>query len=376
MTSFGLIGMGMKHRAFRNAMMVVLMTLASGTLTLTVAVNTRIAALVAGDRDYLVVVASEEDADLPYSHLVKLRQLPKANVLAWINLIPVSDGANYRYGLVMASSGYPDHVQPSWFSVPSDVAKRWREQRDGVIVGFQTLEKMNWKVGSPITLKTPLGDIGAQVSGVATGYSPGNVLIHYEYVEALARRNGQELGLGSIWVDAPVASDPGQLAGDIDQLFKSTPEPTITVPFRELMSSQIGKAATVPRLLANLGIVVVIVTTMIILSTLIVSLRERRTELATLRVLGFNRMNVVRLVVLESVALCATGGMLGSFGLLILYHRDGIAMGPGPLREVTIGVSACLIGVAVSVLVGAAVGFYPALLASRQNVAAVLAEGR
>jgi len=116
-----------------------------------------------------------------------------------------------------------------------------------------------------------------------------------------------------------------------------------------------------------------------LLTTAIVtlSLGERLGEIAMLRALGFTRVRIGALVLLESVLLSAAS-LPGAFilGLTISGYLDAILRGaPGvPERLHFFTLTAVAVGRTVSLLLatGAAGGLYPAAVASRLGVAATL----
>jgi putative ABC transport system permease protein len=100
------------------------------------------------------------------------------------------------------------------------------------------------------------------------------------------------------------------------------------------------------------------------------AVRERTGELGVLKAIGFTNVQVVTLVLAESCVLAIFGGILG-LGLAWLIASSGDPTG-GKLPMFFIPPRDMAIGCGISVLLGLATGFFPALQAMRLQVAAAL----
>jgi putative ABC transport system permease protein len=124
-------------------------------------------------------------------------------------------------------------------------------------------------------------------------------------------------------------------------------------------------------ILGSVGIVVVLYVFVAMYSATV----ERRREIATMRALGARRATVLSIVLLESCALAAVGGVAGILaghgvaylGASLLAARSGVVSNPflvGALQPVVL---------ASVILLGALAGLLPAVLAYRMEVAENLA---
>jgi putative ABC transport system permease protein len=126
-----------------------------------------------------------------------------------------------------------------------------------------------------------------------------------------------------------------------------------------------------------LGSMSLIVTVLLIATLLTITVNERLGEIATLRAIGISRATVVREVLLQGVSLTAIGSVLGIvLGLVTARYLDSILTSfPGlpaafsffvPRRESLTRAALVLF------LTGSLAALYPAWLASRTAIAAVL----
>jgi len=102
------------------------------------------------------------------------------------------------------------------------------------------------------------------------------------------------------------------------------------------------------------------------------AVRERTSELAVLKTIGFSSRSVLAMVLAESVLLLLIGGVLG-LGLAAALIPGISANSGGMLNLPTVGASSWLLGLLLMVLIGLLVGALPALRAMRLNIVDALA---
>jgi putative ABC transport system permease protein len=194
-------------------------------------------------------------------------------------------------------------------------------------------------------------------------------LFHYELFD-----EGRSFGKGNVgWYEERV-TDPSQaavVANRIDALFTNSSDETKTQPAKDFALAfikQLGDIGFVLR--AILGAVFF---TLLFLTgnTMMQSVRERVSELAVLKTLGFGDATVLGLVIAESLLLCVTAALLGlalSFAALPV-----VKMG---LQGVDLSPKALLPGIGVAVLLAFIVGLPPGLRAMRLTIVDALADRR
>ncbi len=129
------------------------------------------------------------------------------------------------------------------------------------------------------------------------------------------------------------------------------------------MESIKHQSRLITMLLGTMGSISLLVGGVGIMSTMLVSMTERRKEIGLRMALGATRRSIVGLFLTESSVLTTLGGILG------LALGAGGAMLVGYFTGVTYFFStlAAVLGVGVSTIVGIFFGYYPARAASRLN---------
>jgi putative ABC transport system permease protein len=102
------------------------------------------------------------------------------------------------------------------------------------------------------------------------------------------------------------------------------------------------------------------------------AVRERTSELAVLKTIGFTSGSVLAMVLAESVLLVLLGGVIG-LGLASLIVPAISAGSGGMLNLPVVGANSWILGIVLMVAIGLLVGLLPALRAMRLNIVDALA---
>jgi putative ABC transport system permease protein len=99
------------------------------------------------------------------------------------------------------------------------------------------------------------------------------------------------------------------------------------------------------------------------------ALRERTSEVAVLKAIGFGRQLVLFLVLAEAMVVAGVGGLLGTIGTKVLFDYVDLArFSGGFLPFFYVPWTTAAVGLSVSLLIGFFSGIVPAWNASRISV--------
>jgi putative ABC transport system permease protein len=102
------------------------------------------------------------------------------------------------------------------------------------------------------------------------------------------------------------------------------------------------------------------------------SLRERRRALAVLQAIGFARIRIFWLALLQSVLVYLVGGAIGSLAVTAWFHGTWIDAGGFQVSTVPLRPYVCVLASVIAIGIGGAVGAVPALFAARADVVSAL----
>jgi hypothetical protein len=367
-----LVTSGLAHRPIRTLLLATSMVIAIATFNVGVAVRARIAAFAnASGTSKLVVRSSYSGGTLPWTYLEQVRRMG-LQVSGWFRYATGRDrDGRYEFTVAGVDDDYPQTSSPSWFRVDADAAARWRANRRGLLVAPRTAETMHWTVGQRVQFESSIGVIDGEVLGIASGMAPGHVVAHGEYLDAL-RPQEEQHRLDAIAVTYP----PGrgvEMARAIDASLERSVEPTRTALSEELVQAQVQSMSALPELLWRVSLLMLLVTSVVAITTISTSMLERRTELTTLRAIGFRRVHVALLVLIESELLALGGGLVGAALVFFALRHDGLQLGEAAiLSNVTLDLPAVGRSLLVALGLGLVVGVWPAFSASRRDIVAAL----
>jgi putative ABC transport system permease protein len=321
---------------------------------------------------------------LPFADRQQIRSVPGVEEVTWLTWFGgyYQESKNFVFALPIDTDTY-FNLHKDEFIVSDSEMQDFSNTRTGGLVNVALMKKFGWKVGDKVPLHSAIWtqkdgslDWTFDIVGTFDAKDPtqasqmaSSFLFHYELFD-----EGRSFGKGNVgWYEERV-TDPSQaavVANRIDALFTNSSDETKTQPAKDFALAfikQLGDIGFVLR--AILGAVFF---TLLFLTgnTMMQSVRERVSELAVLKTLGFGDATVLGLVIAESLLLCVTAALLGlalSFAALPV-----VKMG---LQGVDLSPKALLPGIGVAVLLAFIVGLPPGLRAMRLTIVDALADRR
>jgi putative ABC transport system permease protein len=261
------------------------------------------------------------------------------------------------------------------FLVPEDQYEAFRRNRTGAIVGRSIAERYGWKVGDRVPIQATIWvkkDGGRTweftVEGIYDGAEKGTdttqFFFHYEYFDEARQFGEGAVGWYVLRIDDP--ENAAKIAESIDAQFANSPYETKTETekaFVQAFAKQVGDIGTIA-----VAILSAVFFTILIVAgnTMAQSVRERTSELAVLKTLGFTNMKVLVLVLMESCLLAILGGGLGLV-LAQMFISLGDPTG-GFLPMFFFPGRDQVLGWVLVLLLGLVAGFLPAVQAMRLRI--------
>jgi putative ABC transport system permease protein len=275
------------------------------------------------------------------------------------------------------------------YQLPPDQYQAFLEDLRGCVIGRKLASRFGWKVGDTFYLESFIppyrkrdGPFEFVVEGIFDtdpvkypGTDTNLMIFNYKY---LYEATGQRIGAGTYYVEIDDPEQAGSVSKGIDALFENSDAQTRTETEKAFAASFVAMAGNLTLLLNGIGIAVTFTILLVVANTMSIAVRERRTEIAVLKTLGFTSRQVMGLVVAESVLIGVLGGALGvgaSQGMMwLLTHTPGIrdALAGIGLSSLSLRPLVAVLGFANAVFLGFAAGFVPALGAYRARITDML----
>ena len=309
---------------------------------------------------------------LPSSYGERIRRVPGVMACASLSWFGGywKDPANFFANFAVD----PENVFKVQFAstIPPDQLEAFKRERTAAVAGRRLAEKFGWKIGDRIALLgSPWGFTPElTLRGIFTGGPDDQLWFHWEYLnESIGRIN--VVGLYWVRLEKPeLASRVGQA---IDQMFHNTDNETKTESLSAFLLSFIAMLGNVRRIILMIGGAATFAVLLIVANTMAMSIRERFTEAAVMRSVGFRSTQIMKLFVGESLALTLAGALLGVGGAKLI--SDAVALSQigqfifADMRMRPATLAFCLLLPMLIALLAAA---FPAYRAGRANIAEAL----
>lgn len=262
------------------------------------------------------------------------------------------------------------------FVLPEDQKKAWIADRSGAIVGVDTARRFGWKLGDRVPLEAtifrrPDGaawefNIDGIYDSAVKGTDKTQLFFHYDYLNEAVRNSNFANQIGWIVIKVNDPDRSPEIARKIDTMFANSSSETKTDTEKAFVAGfakQVGNISLITQLIASAALLLILLVTV---NTMAQSIRERTSELAVLKTLGFGDGRVLWMVILESCVIAMVGGLLGlavSWQLIARGDPTG-----GFLPTFYFPVRDLIAGVGLVLLLGIASGALPAWQASRLRI--------
>ncbi|HET9251691.1 MAG TPA: FtsX-like permease family protein [Candidatus Eisenbacteria bacterium] len=266
-------------------------------------------------------------------------------------------------------------IYPELLMEPSQ-REAFLAEQTACIAGKTLVDKYGWKLGDviPITGTIYPGEWRLTLRGIYKAATPDQdenaIFFHWKYVNE-AMPQGRKDFVGIYWLKVASPGDAPSVSAAVDAIYENSPQPTKTETEKAFQAGFIQMMGNVSLLLTILGSAIVFAILLVTLNTMMMAARERTTEIAILKTLGFTDGLVLRIVAAEALIVSLAGGILGCGLAFLIFRRvDFTAGGMFPNFRVlpeTVGW-----GLLVALGMGLASGLVPALTAARLQIAGAL----
>ena len=284
------------------------------------------------------------------------------------------DKKNFFAQFAVSGTDYLD-LYPE-FIVSPEARDAFNKERKAAIVGRKLAQRFGWKIGDTIPLQGTIypGTIELILKGIYRGANRNTdetaLFFQYDYLNEQIKKTFPERADKAGWFIVRI-EDPDrapEIAEEIDALFRSSLAETLTETEKAFQMGFVAMTGAIVGAIRIISIVVIAIILIVLGNTMAMTARERSSEYAVLKTLGFGPGALFSLISGESVAIAMIGGILGALlsfpgGRIFQAQLEAFL----PVFEVS--TSTMLIIVGVSFFVGIAAALPPAVRVSRIGIA-------
>ena len=248
------------------------------------------------------------------------------------------------------------------------VAESKMANGEGVLVSNNLAYRRNLKMGDVLKIDSPNGTLELPVVGMLSYYrsEKGTIIMD----RSLFQKYWNDTDADDILINLKPGTDPGQfkqsvaaaIGGDQDAFIYTHEE------FKKWVDGLIDQFFALFYLQM---VIAVFVAALGLVNTMVISVDERRRELGIFRAIGGLRRQVMKMVLLEAVAIAliglAAGAVTGLFNAYFLVHTAARVVA-GFTVELIFPYTMVLTAVPFVIVVAVVAAFLPAMRAARTNV--------
>lgn len=373
-----LVWSNLRRRWVRTAFTLLSLVVAFMLLATLMAIRTAFSGVTVAGADRLMVMAKIA--------LINPVPIGYQSILAGMPGVTGVTHANWFGGVYQDSTRFFANlaVDPdSWlrlhpeFVVAPEQRTAWLRDRTGAMVGADTARRFGWAIGDRVPLQ---GTIYRRPDGRPWEFTIDAIytadasvdqtqfFLHYDYLnETLPEGSYGKNEVSWFLISLADASGSEEAAARIDRQFANSSYETKTATEKAFVSSfarQIGEIGPIVIAIASAVLFMIL---LVCGNTMAQAIRERSSELAVLRTLGFRDVQIVALVLTESCLVAFAGG---SIGLALSWLAITLVGDPthGLLPPIHLSTDVLVAGTGLMAVLGIATGIIPAIQARRPAI--------
>ena len=267
-----------------------------------------------------------------------------------VGVVPIHDTR-----VILIGTQFAREPGRQWWQVTGDVP----QTADQIMVGSDAAAALHAAVGSTIAIG------GDELRVVGTLAPAGSIDDRAVFADlAVAQRLlGRPNAVSFIEVSALCRGCP--IEDIVNQIGAVLPHAKVT-PVRQAVAARERAVRQLTRFSYAVSGLLLVVGTLVVMTTMMSSVSERTQEIGILRAVGFRQTHVGAIVLLETVAVTAAGGLVGWAAGLLAASTLGPALAQ-VTSPVPVDPRLAIVAVLFAVVIGVIGGAYPATRAARMD---------
>lgn len=295
---------------------------------------------------------------LPEHYLSTIERIPGVRQVIPIQIAVNNCGASLD---VITFRGVPPETLQNYnpnINVIDGSYESFVKQTDAALVGQHLAERRGLSPGD----KFEAVGVNVTVVGIISSDSPQDENVAYVHLPFL--QQASRIGLGIVTqfnVKVESADQLQSVADQIDETFRADQQPTNTRPEKAFFAETAKQMIELIGFTRWLGLGAVVAVLGLVANAVLLIVRGRVKETAIFQTLGFSRLAIGLMVVIEGVLLGLVGGLLGVVGAMAFFHFKSFTLGnEGLTLALSPSTSVTLTGLGVAVALGLLASLYPA----------------
>jgi len=308
---------------------------------------------------------------MPIAYRERIRHMPGVKEISayqWVGAV-YKDPAYFFAQFAVDADRFFDIYTDIHVVAPEQKEAFLKERRAG-LAGVSLAKRYGWNIGDTVTLRGTFisGDIPVIICGfIKDGGSENVLFLRFDYLNELWNNFDQT---STFVIKVNSAEEIPAVIDTIDGSFINSTAPTKTETEKAFVLGFVSMIGNVRSLVVSISTVLIFTIILVAANTMAMSIRERKSEIAILRTLGFSQGHVLMVLILESAFIAVAGGLLGSLSArYLLGGIDVSAMTTGFISALDVKWETVAMAAGIALVVAFASTFVPAWNASRIPIA-------
>ncbi|MCX7793877.1 MAG: FtsX-like permease family protein [Thermodesulfovibrionales bacterium] len=304
---------------------------------------------------------------LPISYKDKIKGVRGVNTVSygnWFGGIYISE-KNFFPNFAVHGETYLE-LYPEYI-ISEEEKKAFLRDRKACVAGRKVAKEFGWELGDTIVLKGTIfpGEWEFTLRGIYRGADPNVdetlLFFHFDYLNERLKKmypqRADHVGFFIVGIDDPRRA--AEISLEIDNLFKNSLAETLTETEKAFQLGFVAMTEAILITIKLISYVIIIIILAVVANTMAMNVRERLSEYATMKTMGFSWPYISILVFGESLVITTTGAITG---IILTFPAAKIfidAMGT-LLPVFNITEKTLILDFLISIAVGISAGFFPA----------------
>jgi putative ABC transport system permease protein len=259
------------------------------------------------------------------------------------------------------------------YQIPPEILREFWADRRTVAVGAELMREEGWKLNEPIILRDPqnpkLTLTFIPIVALPTEYLSRVFWFHRIMLDdAVKNLFGVNLQDAAAFLVVRVdrVQNMGLVVSEIDENYRNSWAETDTNTESDSVADVVTSIGDVKAIIYSLCVVILLTVLLIAANSMAMMVRDRTSEVAVMRALGFQRTHIATLLLSEAACIGLTGASLGAAVALWRFGR-GVSLGPvtGMLGYMEVRPATAIAAVAIALAVSIVAAAFPVLRAMR-----------
>jgi putative ABC transport system permease protein len=261
------------------------------------------------------------------------------------------------------------------FLIPDDQLAAFNRERNAAIVGIKTAQQHGFKIGDVIPIE---GDIyPGKWEFVVRGFYKGRdkttdetqMFFDWKYLDESLQKTASRRAGNVGWYVAEVekANLAPRVSAAVDALFKNSRAETRTETEAAFNQSFVSMFGAIITAMNFISFVIIGIILLVLANTMAMTARERTTEYAVMKALGFRGRHIMGLIAGESLVIAFVGGVIGLIGAYPVI-RGFQKVFPTLFPVMNVSDETLIFSACAALFVGVAAAIFPTLRTARMTI--------